>query len=58
MTGYDRITDLRADLAKAERALADLELSDDHAHTSGAWDRAHGLVLQIRRELAGKGVAA
>jgi hypothetical protein len=46
------ITDLRAELARAERALADVELSDDHAHTSGAWDRAHGLVLRIRREIA------
>lgn len=46
------ITDLRADLARAEQALRDLEWSDDHAHTSGAWDRANALVLRIRRELA------
>jgi hypothetical protein len=43
---------LRADLARAERALSDLELSDDLCHVTGAWARAHGLVLSIRRELA------
>jgi hypothetical protein len=46
------ITDLRADLARAERALADLDYSDDLAHVTGAWDRANGLVLRIQRELA------
>jgi hypothetical protein len=46
------IEKLRADLARAERALSDLEWSDDMAHVSGAWDRAHGLVLTIKREIA------
>jgi transposase len=46
------ITDLRASLARAERALSDLEQSDDLCHVTGAWGRAHGLVLSIRRELA------
>lgn len=43
---------LRADLARAERALRDLEWSDDLCHVTGAWGRAHELVLRIRRELA------
>jgi hypothetical protein len=47
-----RIDTLRADLARAQRALADLDYSDDLAHVTGAWDRANGLVLRIQRELA------
>jgi hypothetical protein len=47
-----RADTLRADLARAERALSDLEWSDDLCHVTGAWDRAHALVLRIRREIA------
>ena len=47
-----RIERLRDDLAAAERALSDLEWSDDLAHVTGAWSRAHALVLRIRREIA------
>lgn len=45
------IARLRADVAAAERALRDLEYSDDLAHVTGSWDRAHQLLLRCRREL-------
>jgi hypothetical protein len=49
MTALER---LRAELVEAQRALCDLEWSDDLAHVTGAWDRAHALVLRIQREIA------
>jgi len=49
MTALDK---LRADLARAERALRDLEYADDLCHVTGSWDRARALVHSIRREIA------
>jgi hypothetical protein len=46
------IDHLRADLARAERALTDLELSDDFAHVTGAFGRQARVRDQIARELA------
>jgi hypothetical protein len=43
---------LRADLARAEQALRDLEYADDLCHVTGSWDRARALVHSIRREIA------
>jgi hypothetical protein len=43
---------LRADLARAERALRNLEYADDLCHVTGSWDRAKALVHSIQREIA------
>jgi hypothetical protein len=43
---------LRADLARAEQALRDLEYADDLCHVTGSWDRARALVQTIQREIA------
>lgn len=48
---------IEADIAAAERARDDLLYSDDLAVTNGAYDRANGLVLRLRRELTDAQVA-
>lgn len=51
------LPEIERDIAAAERARDDLLYSDDFAATNGAYDRANGLVLRLRRELTDAQVA-